>query len=354
MYLGRGPSRVQDFLLQSLRPSTVQKYTRALEDLNNELRTQGYQWHDMDESQQDNFIAEWLIDGFEAGAGKAEYGWALSAVQKIYPRLRLKTAWRVFDVWGQHQPPKQAPAATPEFLHAMMAMSLFLVRPQVAGVMVFCYAGLLRVREALSLKHADIILQKESVTFCLGQTKRGIEQKVVMRNTSVVSFTVEYIRRFPGRHSDALFNVSYSSFLRWVKRLSWLLGGEEMIVSTHTFRRSGASELSRMGMPLLDILLYGRWSTERAAREYTRQGEVAVHRSRQAQQGMLKQRVDRWAHALSYSWSFFDAVTKHHGVEIPSHRLTKEKFDLCEKAIFQLLNTYLPVRWEIGKMKRAP
>lgn len=323
-----------------MKPSTVQKYTKALEDLNSELGSQGYQWHRMSEEQQDNFVAEWLIDGFEAGAGKAEYGWALSALQKIHPRLRLKTAWRVFDVWGQHQPPKQAPAATPEFLHGMMAMALFLVRPQVAGVMVFCYAGLLRVREALSLRYEDVIVQKDSITLCLGQTKRGMEQKVVMRNPSVVQFTVEYLRRFPGQASDVFFTVSYSSFLRWVKRLSWLLGGDDMVVSTHTFRRSGASELSRLGMPLSDILLYGRWSTERAAREYIRQGEVAVHRSRQAQQGTLKWRIQRWSHALSFSWSFLDAVSKQHDLDIPSHRLTKERFDLCEIAIFHLLDTY--------------
>lgn len=318
----------------------MQKYTKALEDLNSDLRTQGYHWHDMSEDQQDNFIAEWLIDGFESGAGKAEYGWALSAGQKIFPRQRLKTAWRVYDVWGQHQPPKQAPAATPEFLHAMMAMSLFLVRPQVAAIMVFCYAGLLRVREALSLRYGDIIVQPDSITLCLGQTKRGMEQKVVMRNPSVVNFTIEFIRRFPGRRDVMFFTVSYSSFLRWVKRLSWLLGGDDMVVSTHTFRRSGASELSRMGMPLADILLYGRWSTERAAREYIRQGEVAVHRSRQAQQGILKRRVDRWAHALSFSWSFLDAVSKQQGLIIPSHRLTKERFNVCEIAIFHLLDTY--------------
>lgn len=186
MYPGTGLSRVQDFLLQSLRPSTIQKYTAALEGLNNELKAHSLSWTSMTEEEQDYFIAEWLIDGFESGAGKAEYGWALSAVQRIFPRVRLKTSWRVFDIWGQHQPAKQAPAATPEFLRGMMAMALFLVKPNVSCIMVFCYAGLLRVREALCLRYRDIILQADSVTLCLGHTKRGVEQKVVMRNSSVV------------------------------------------------------------------------------------------------------------------------------------------------------------------------
>ena len=33
-------------------------------------------------------------------------------------------------------------------------------------------------------------------------------------------------------------------------------------------------------MPLADILLYGRWLSEKAAREYIRKGEVAIIRSR--------------------------------------------------------------------------
>ena len=303
----------------------------------------------MSEEEQDNFFPEWLLDGFESGAGRAEYGWALSALQKIHPRLRLKTAWRVYDIWGQYQPARQAPAATPEFLHGMIAMALFLGKPQVACIMVFCYAGLLRVREALMLKFRDIVLQADSITLCLGQTKRGIEQKVVMRNSSVVIFASEFLRRFPGAPDCNVFTVSYSSFLRWVKRLSFLLGGDTMVVSTHTFRRSGASELSRMGMQLQDILLYGRWSTERAAREYIRQGEVAVLRSRQAQDPITRQRIEQWSTALNFSWSFLDLISKQSEMVIPVHHLTKDRFDLCEKAIFHLLNTFQ----SDGRMGRA-
>lgn len=343
MFHGDGPSRLQTFLLSSLKPATIQKYTAALEDLNSELVSHNVQWASMSEEEQDNFIAEWLIDGFESGASKAEYGWALSAVQKIFPRLRLKTSWRVYDIWGQHQPVKQAPAATPEFLHAMMAMALFLNRPQVACVMVFCYAGLLRVREALSLKFQDVVVQCDSITLCLGQTKRGLEQKVVLRNGSVVRFTMEFLRRHPGAPQQFVFDVTYSSMLRWVKRLSWLLGGDDMVVSTHTFRRSGASELSRLGMPLQDVLLYGRWSSERAAREYIRQGEVAVHRSRQAQCAATKFRIQQWALALDFSWSFVDLLKQQADVIIPAHHLTKERFIKCENSIFSLLDTFQSV-----------
>lgn len=343
MFHGSGPNRLQTFLLSSLKPSTIQKYVACLEDLNNELAAHNVKWSNMSEEDQDNFIAEWLIDGFESGANKTVYGWTLSAVQKIFPRLRLKTSWRVLDIWGQRQPVKQAPAATPEFLHAMMAMALFLNRPQMACVMVFCYAGSLRVREALCLKYRDVVVQCDSIILCLGQTKRGLEQKVVLRNSSVVRFTMEYLRRNPGSPDDDLFEVTYSSILRWVKRLSWLLGGDDMVVSARAFRRSGASELSRLGMPLRDILLYGRWSSESAAREYIRQGEVAVRRSRQAQCPQVRFCVGQWALALVFFWLFVDLLKQQADVIIPTHHLTQERFDKCEKSIFLFLDTFQSV-----------
>ena len=98
---GAGLNRIQDFLLRSLQPSTITKYTQALNRLSSDLAEQGLSWHEMSEEQKDYFLAEWLLDAFEDGKEKAEYGWALSAVQKIFPRLHLKVAWRVFDAWGQ-------------------------------------------------------------------------------------------------------------------------------------------------------------------------------------------------------------------------------------------------------------
>ena len=70
-----------------------------------------------------------------------------------------------------------------------------------------------------------------------------------------------------------MLQISYSSALRWVRKLSELLGADSLPLTTHTFRRSGAAELSRQGMTMADIPLYGWWSLERAARA---QGLISV------------------------------------------------------------------------------
>lgn len=294
-----------------MRPATIEKYIKALEHLNNDLAELGHDWHQMTEAEQDSFMAEWILDGYEMGGSRNEYSWALSALQKVNPRLRLKTAWKVLDAWSATVPVRQAPAAPPELLHAMIVLALVLGRPQLSVAMLLAYCGLLRVREVLSLRVRDVILDGTTLVLCLGRTKRGMEQKVVLTNRSVVLWFSNFVSRCPpSSPSDLLFTISYSSMLRWVKRLAFLLGAESLHLTTHTFRRSGASELSRQGMPLSEILLYGRWLSERAARDYIRKGEVAIWRSK----GLLAEkdwdRIQRWGKLATQAWQLYDGVTK--------------------------------------------
>lgn len=247
------------------------------------------------------------LDGFEAGGSKNEYSWTLSALQKVHPRLRLRTSWKVLDAWTTLSPVRQAPAAPPELLHAMIVLALILGRPQLSLAMLLAYCGLLRVREVLGLRVKDVILEPRNLILCLGLTKRGMEQKVLLTNPSVLQWLANYLARFPPVSSDAaLFELSYGSVLRWVKRLADLLGAGSLQLTTHTCRRSGASELSRQGMPLQDILLYGRWLSERAARDYIRKGEVAIYRAK----GMISdanwQRINAWSNLCGRAWILFD------------------------------------------------
>ena len=266
---------------------------------------------------------------------KNEYSWALSALLKIHPRLRLKTAWKVLDAWTSTVPVRQAPAAPPQLLHAMIVMAVVLGRPQLSVAMLLAYCGLLRVREVLSLRVRDVFLDGTTLVICLGRTKRGMEQKVVLTNSSVIQWFANYVARHPSKSpGEWLFNISYSSMLRWVKRLALLLGGESLHLTTHTFRRSGASELSRQGMPLSDILLYGRWLSERAARDYIRKGEVAMWRAR----GLISEtdwtRIELWGQLASKAWQLWDKA-KAKDIE-PQHMqaVTVSRLATLEASLF--------------------
>ena len=261
--------------------------------------------------------------------------WALSAVHKVFPRLRLRVAWKVYDTWGQLQPPRQAPAAPPELLQAMFCVALLLNRPHLSCLMLVCYCGLLRVREGLRLQYRDVVFLPDSVVLCLGQTKRGLEQKVVLTNPAVVGFLSLYASHFPSKDGSAFFfPISYGTALRWVKKLGDLLGAAPLQLTTHTFRRSGASELARQGVPLADILLFGRWASERSAKEYIRRGEVAIHRARAELGPLTWARIQHWAQIGRNAWAVYDLLHQQHSLQLPVDRVTAERFRKFESLVF--------------------
>ena len=186
-----------------------------------------------------------------------------------------------------------------------------------------------------------MVFPADGVILCLGQTKRGTEQRVVLRNQKVIHFFHAYLSRIPCKDDERFFAISYSSSLRWIRKLCQLLDPLSPPLSTHTFRRSGASELSRVGTPLSDILLFGRWNTERSAREYIRKGEVAIYKYRQYMDVETKRRVEAWANRCTTCWQLFDQLCSGRQPMVPCHRVTRHLLSL--RSIFS--NFDLPVVW---------
>lgn len=313
----------------------MQKYVEALEALNNDVQNSGSHWGSMTDADKDMFLAEWVLDGYEEGRSKNVCSWTLSAVQKVCPRLQLKTAWKVLDAWSHLQPVRQAPAAPPQLIQAMIVLALVLGRPELSSVMLLAYAGLLRIREVLNLRFKDVILETSQVIVCLGQTKSGMEQKVVLQNPTVVKWLGQYLLwRQPHAMDGLVFSISYSSVLRWVKKLPNLLGAGSLSLTTHTFRRSGASELSRQGMALADVMLYGRWLSDRAARAYIRKGEVAVARARTALEPSVWQRILQWANLAPMAWFLYHKSFSSGATSLDVSRLDAAKLAEVEGVLF--------------------
>lgn len=137
-----------------------------------------------------------------------------------------------------------------------------------------------------------------------------------------------------GRLQDdtLVFSMSYSSVLRWVK-----LAGEELKLTTHSFRRSGASELSRQGIPIADICLFGRWLSDRSAREYIRKGEVAVLRSRTSVAASYRANWSKWASLIPHVWSLRKQLQQAGLPPLSHHRVTEASFRKLEELVFKVL-----------------
>ena len=313
---GYGHARVTRFLLTSLKEATKSRYETALQHLHDDLLV-GSGWRDWSDKQKDAAVSDWLVEAHENGESKSDYALALSALRKVEPDVPLKTAWKVYDVWSQLEPAQQAPAYPPEIIESI-AVSFFMVnRPSMGVAVMICYCGLLRVSEALNLRWDDIVFVSGTVVLCLGQAKRGLEQKVVITNSSMVTWLCMWRRRCSKADgTDKAFEFNYSTLMRWLAKFSaWLC--LPVRITSHTFRRSGASQLSRLGMPMADLLSFGRWASVATASLYIRKGETALARFQNIAAGLRRDTIEILAHLCPQAWKLLE-VFEEARVELPS------------------------------------
>ena len=245
--------------------------------------------------EQDWWLADWLVERYEDGEGRAAAGYLLSALRKVNPFVKYYTAWKVLDVWSQKRPPIQAAALPPSAVFALAGLAVSFGHWDLGLVFLLCYCGLLRVSEALNLRRCHLVFGIHQVTVILGITKRGMEQKVVIVNRFLVMLLIAHCHSNKIGENDRVFVISYSSVLNWLHLFCKILGLGDINVTTHSFRRSGASELSRRNAQWSYILQFGRWLCDRAAREYIRRGEVSILRVRAAASPLVLRRINFWA-----------------------------------------------------------
>ena len=259
-----------------MQAGTTLKYLEALIEFRRRLDAAQVDWLAMSESERDWYLADDILElKDDPDCAVASGGDLISALSKLDPHCRLPVAWKVFEAWRKDVPIKQAICLPPEMISGMACLACALGRQAVGMAMMVCYAALLRARECLCLKGRDVILSTQGLVLSLGKTKRGVAEKVVITHPLLLSWMRAYLAWRSAAPDDFVFPVSYGTFLYWTKRIPQLLGFEPP-VTTHSFRRSGASELCRMGVAYADICLYGRWSSEKAAREYIRRGEAEL------------------------------------------------------------------------------
>ena len=72
--------------------------------------------------------------------------------------------------------------------------------------------------------------------------------------------------------------TSYVKVQNAIERAAATLGLQHIPFRTHSFRRGAATALAMEGMPIADIMVLGRWASERSAKIYIQKGEVLLLR----------------------------------------------------------------------------
>lgn len=271
-------SKLQPFLLSILQSKSRQLYTSALVDFKAEVDARQVDWASFSEEDRDIFLSEYVLEVKENGGKRQACQILCTALHKIYPRHVHTTTRKVLEVWKAHEPSHQAPACPPEVAYALVSTSLVAGQPGVAACIFLCFTGLLRISEALRLRWQDMVFVEHVVVLMLAKTKRGVDQKVVLTHPSTVQWLKQYRKQYFSSDHERICPLSYSKMRYWLPKLCKSLQLEHLALTSHSFRRGGASTLLHQGVALADIAVHGRWASDSSCREYLRRGEVFLLR----------------------------------------------------------------------------
>lgn len=254
----------------------------------------------------DIFLADFVVDLMEDGGRPQEAAVLLSALQKLAPFDKYAVSWRVLGVWRDSVPRRQAPACPRDVAMALATLGVLLQEPVFAAVAFGCFEGLFRISELLLLDGGDVFVGKTAITVVLRVTKRGLEQRVVISRPAAVAWLQQYFLRFPPKASKPAFAISYSRFMRLLRKLVAALN-VPLPLTSHSFRRGGASTRLLEGEPLADICALGRWASLSSAHEYLRRGELCILQWQREQGQASWRRVEAFSAVFSKSWPLLTA-----------------------------------------------
>ena len=250
---------------------------------------------DLTEEELDFLLADWILELKETGVSKQVALDTMSSTQKAFAgRRKFKAAFHVCDGWDREAPPQQA-MPMPEVVAMAACSAMHAAGWHAEGVLTLvCFCGLLRIGEGLGLRVKDVLLPSmhgfgPAVVLLLRTTKRGApdSDKIILTAPNVVQYLELYLAFARRNHlitdnNSPFCNSNYNAFARRLEKAVVVLGFQPRTFRSHSLRRGGATQLAMNGWGLRDLMLAGRWASERSCRLYVMKGEVAVMRMRQA------------------------------------------------------------------------
>ena len=174
-------------------------------------------------------------------------------------------------------PPRQAPTFPIDLALGVVTLLVLQGHFYDAWVTLMCFAGLLRVSEALRLCWMRFVRTRDAWIIIIGVAKRGLEQTVLLTDSSIAAWLDGYANAVPPSPKDRVAPTSYARCCDRLTRACAILGFDRVHWTSHGLRRGGATELLRQGVPLENIMVHGRWLSVRSCRDYLRKGEASLY-----------------------------------------------------------------------------
>ena len=194
----------------------------------------------------------------------------------------------------------QVPPMPLEVANALAMLLYAGSRPAEGLAILLCFAGMLRISEALALLWDDVVATSRGLIIRIRCAKTGENQETVIANASTSMFVG--LARPSGKMSGQtrICDTSYTAFRFWFNAGLRALRMEALGFKSHSLRRGGATARILAGYTLVQVMLEGRWSCESSCRLYLKTAEVAVVNIKR---GMDEENLEL-CRLLGESWEF--------------------------------------------------
>ena len=185
--------------------------------------------------------------------------------------------------WRKEEPPRAAPAIPEEVAFAAFTLLWSANKKPEAVAILICFCGLLRIGEALALNTADVVFQGKPGKACvllLHKTKTAAAE--VERVALMHPVVVAILQAYATTAGDGQFlPTTYRRVASCLGAATGSFGFDLHFFRTHSLRRGGATTLMMRGFPMLDIMHFGRWASEKSCRLYLKTGSIIILRARE-------------------------------------------------------------------------
>lgn len=273
------------FLLEATcAPSTIVKYKQAVSKFvswcsENRLKAKTL-------IQLDELVTDYFHDYYERndGKGKGLASATLYGIEKFIPRSKdkLLTAELALRGWNRKHPAVSYPPLTWDLAVVIATQMLRHGYMRHAIGVVLAFDCFLRVGELVDLRKSDVAdagdvrmgAEYRKMVLRLRHTKTGNNQWVEVYDTQVQWLLRQLVKSCPNGESR-LFPFTAYAFRTLFKQVCQELGLSNSYVP-HSLRHGGATRWHLQGKSIEDILLRGRWSSNKSARRYIQAGQAML------------------------------------------------------------------------------
>ena len=231
----------------------------------------------------DSYLSQFLEHMWLDDQPMAYAGHLLSALRRFMPESRWKVprAKQYYSNWATSHVARQATPMPPEVIMAFAGLAISTHQAPLAALLLLGFLAFLRTGEMVSLHatkiHADPNLGRVLLALPSTKTSRHAEETVCVSDPLVAHLVASVL---PQLTTPLVWAGSARSFRAVLAEFSTFFELDSFQFSAYSIRRGGASFAFAQGASLDELLIKGRWQSQRTARLYLDTGRAALIQTR--------------------------------------------------------------------------